>query len=390
MLISLFKTTNHTSKTFLKNLPNTPGIYQYFDSSKKILYVGKAKNLKNRISSYFSDIPKDPKTSRLVSKIHFLKYIEVRNEIEAFLLESTLIKQYKPKYNIDLKDDKSYQFIQINNEPFLSVFFDLARTEQAGDKLSVKGGKNDERFICKLQFVRNPKKEKVDKKLLGPYVDSGALKEIIKILRKIYPHRTCSKSRLLIQHKKNRPCIYGQIKLCPAPCINAKGIEINKKNIQSIVKLLKKGYSPYVNELQRKMLLFAKEQNYEQALEYRTLIEKFESLANYSVQPMQYIDNPNLIGDIANKRVERIKKIYHHYNFLNKDIFRIECYDISNIMGKWATGSMVVSENGQLKLSEYRRFRIKYTKGITDVGMMREVIIRRSKHTEWCSPNNYA
>ncbi|HOU76243.1 MAG TPA: GIY-YIG nuclease family protein [Candidatus Dojkabacteria bacterium] len=354
-----------SNKKILKNLPNSPGIYQYFDSSKKILYVGKAKNLKNRIPSYFSDIPKDPKTSRLVSKIRFLKYIEVRNEIEAFLLESALIKQYKPKYNIDLKDDKSYQFVEVKSEKIKSF--------------------NEN--IHKLQITRVPKSSKPNKNLLGPYVDSGSLKEVIKILRKIYPHRTCSKSRLMLQNKQNRPCIYGQIKLCPAPCVNKEGIEINKTNIQNIVKLLKKGYSPYVAELQRNMTQSAKEQKYEQALEYRMLIEKFESLAKYSIQPIEYIDNPNLLEDVADKRVKLIREIFNHYSFLTNSKFRIECYDISNIMGEWATGSMVVSENGQLKLSEYRRFRIKYTKGITDVGMMREVIKRRSKHKEWNTPD---
>lgn len=341
-------------------IPLDPGIYIYYNKTGEIIYIGKAKCLRSRVSSYFASIVDGPKTAKLVSEITHVKFIIVQNEIEAFLLEDQLIKKHQPKYNHSQKDDKSKLY------------------------LVIKRLKHNDTIIPSISTIRKTDKIDVSKsELFGPYTETKTANNAIRLIRKAFPFRNCGISKYNTYKRMKRSCIYGQISLCPAPCISEDGIIVNKQNVANVKKLLKHGYNAYITQLEQKMKRLGKSETFEEALEIRNQIDTLKELFNYSILPSEYEDNPNLIEDIAQNRVEAIKNLF---NLETSQNFRIECYDISNIMGDWATGSMVVSENGKVNKDEYRRFRIKFTSGITDFGMMAEIFNRRI-HRDWTIPN---
>lgn len=345
-------------KINVKLIPTLPGVYKYYNKKNELIYIGKAKNLRNRIASYFINTFKGVKTEKLVSEIQYIEYIEVSNEFEAFLLESELIKKYQPKYNIDQKDDKSYSYIVI-------------------DSFKDKYGN-----VIKGFNVVKIKNEKY-KEYFGPYLNAGEIKQALRLLRRIFPFKNCSKSKYSSYSKNNRKCLFGEIGLCCGPCIDENQIVRNSQSIKQIKQILIKGYNGYLNNLVKKMNKYSNEQKYEEALQLRNQINQFKKVFSNPIMPDQYEMNPNLLEDISKKRMERICQIF---NINLRDILRIECYDISNIMGKWSTGSMVVSDNGILNKKEYRKFKIKYTKGITDFGMLSEVLSRRL-YSDWKVPD---
>ena len=177
-------------ETILKTLPSSAGVYQYFDKEGNVIYVGKAKNLKNRVSSYFrTDANHSAKTRVLIRKIADIKLVVVNNETEALLLECNLIKKFKPKYNVLLKDDKSYPWICVSNEDFPRVFTTRHRNKDGS-----------------LYF--------------GPYPSGRQLKEITDLIRKLFRYRTCSQTmnERSVALGKHKACLNYQIKLCDAPC----------------------------------------------------------------------------------------------------------------------------------------------------------------------------
>ena len=176
-----------TIKETLKNLPDSPGVYIMRDQDNEVIYVGKAKVLKNRVRSYFRKMKdRDVKTATLVSNVQSLEYIVNHTEEEALILENTLIKKYRPKYNILLKDDKTYPHIRI------SVQEDYPRIE----------------IVRKIQ--------KDGARYFGTYVNVGAVRESMELIRRLFPIRTCKRS--ISPDKKQRPCLYYHIGLCSAPC----------------------------------------------------------------------------------------------------------------------------------------------------------------------------
>lgn len=344
----------------LENLPMTPGVYVYFNSDKKVIYVGKAKNLRARVSSYFLPVSKGPKTDALVSKITDLDIIQVNSEVEAFLLEAELIKRYKPRYNVMLKDDKAYKYITIANY-----------------KIDYEGKKYD---YSRIETERQ-KKSKKSIEYYGPYPDGGTVNKAIRAFRRIFPFCELSPRQLKLSLVKGRGCLQSHIGLCPGPCISLEELPKHQLSISRIRMFLKRGYQATIEELTKMMQQYAGKEEFEEAQKIKLLLDKVFALSNVSIMPSQYIDNPSFIYDIKARRLNDIQEIFHI-----EKVDRIECYDISNIMGEWATASMVVSESGQISKSQYRKFRIKYTKGITDYGMMKEVLTRRSKR-EWPLPH---
>ena len=174
----------------IRAIPNKPGIYQYFDKSGKIIYVGKAKDLKKRVSSYFTKNHDSAKTMILVKKIQDIKYLVVDTEVDALLLENNLIKKYQPKYNIMLKDDKTYPWIVVKNEPFPRVF----KTRRV-----IKDGST----------------------YYGPYASVKMLYTLLDLVREVYPLRTCNLnlSKEAIAAKKYKVCLEYHIGNCKGPCI---------------------------------------------------------------------------------------------------------------------------------------------------------------------------
>lgn len=339
-----------------KNLPKTPGVYKFFNSNGKIIYIGKAKNLRNRVSSYFQkNLKIGTKTQALVSRINDIEYTETTSELEAIILEAALIKKHKPKYNIALKDDKSHLYIVFRN-----------------DIVTLNGKKEK---IPKIITARKTDLKKTDY-FFGPYPHAYTAKYIINIIRKVFPYRDCSVSKFNRYKKLKKPCLYGHMGLCQAPCTDKITLADYKKEINRIKKFLRGGSTSLINEFQKQMIQASNEMKYEQAAYYRDILKKFNYVrANFKTAE-KYIENPNLVEDIAE---EGLKDLQENIPILEKLPNRIECYDISNISGKEAVGSMVVAVNGFIDKSEYKRFKIKNKDSPDDFWMMHEVLERRLK-----------
>lgn len=355
-----------------KNLPKVPGVYIFKNVRDKVIYVGKAKVLRNRVSSYFQkNLKIGTKTEALVSRIRDIEYIETATELEALILEAELIKKYRPKYNIALKDDKSHLYIVFRNEVF-----------------TIKGKRVS---IPKVITARKTDLKKRDV-YFGPYPHANTAKYIVRIIRKAFPYRDCSKSKFVRHQKLNKPCLYGHMGLCQAPCAGGISVDDYKKETNRIKKFLKGSSSTLVREFKSKMTQASKDLEYEKAAYYRDILRKFEYVRADFKTAEKYIENPNLIEDIAEEALIELEDIIP---VLKKKPKRIECYDISNISGKEAVGSMVVAIDGQITKSEYRKFKIKTKDTPDDFGMMAEVLTRRLKREfapkrnvkEWGKPD---
>lgn len=343
-------------KEKVKSLPQVPGSYIFKDSSGKVIYVGKAKNLRSRVKSYFSlKTPADFKTSELVKRINDVSYIKVESEFEAIILEAELIKKYRPKYNIVLKDDRSKIYIVIRKE-----------------QVKISGKK------CNLPRVITARKPeiKVGDDSYGPFPNNTVVKNILRTARRIFPFRDCSSSKFIKYKKTGSPCLYGHMGICPAPCVfnDEESLKKYNENISALKKMLSGKVTKFITDLEKKMNDSSKKEEYEEALKYRDLIKKFYYVQKTFRDAREYMENPYLVDDISRNSIEEIRDFLPNVNVLPK---RIECYDISNISGKEAVGSMVVAINGKIEISEYKRFKIKLTEKPNDFGMMGEVLFRR-------------
>lgn len=253
------------------NLPECPGCYQYLNDAGTIIYVGKAKNLKRRVSSYFIKDQKSPKTRVLVSKIRDIKYVVVNTEQDALLLENNLIKKYRPKYNILLKDDKTYPSICITKETYPRIF----KTRN----IDRKGGT-----------------------YYGPYSNVYALNTILDLIKEIYPIRTCHYpiSEESIKKGKNKVCLEYHIKNCLAPCVGKQSVESYNQNIDEIREILKGNVGEINRRLKNEMLSLAAELRFEEAqaikLKYEAL-ENFKQKSEVVSQVMHNIDVFSIADD---------------------------------------------------------------------------------------------
>lgn len=242
--------TSQALQNIIKNIPETPGCYQFFDKKGTVIYVGKAKNLKKRVSSYFTKShDNSPKTRILVSKIHDIKYILVDTEEDTLLLENSLIKQLKPRYNIMLKDDKSYPSIVIKNELFPRIY---------PTRRIIKDGSD----------------------YFGPYPSVATIKTLMEIVHKLYPIRTCKLNLTpeTIAQGKYKVCLEYHIKRCKAPCIGLQSLQDYNKNIEYIKEILKGNISKVSKELQQEMLKKATELKFEEA---HIIKEKLQLIDNF-------------------------------------------------------------------------------------------------------------
>lgn len=340
-----------------------PGIY-IFHQGNKVLYVGKAVNLKKRLASYFRKNI-NGKIRQLLQEAKSLDWIETASEIEAFLQEAELIKKYRPKYNIVLRDDKNYFYAGITKEKFPRIFI----THQITKMQSVKRKTQSDNTGPKIDYV-------------GPFTSGTALKIVLKLLRRIFPYCTCKKSH-------RRPCLSSQIGRCFGYCCieNVKLKTQSAKqteyvgNIKSAVAVLSGRKKKLIFQLKKEMKAVAKNQEFEKAAKLRDQISGLENIFSH---------RPFLAGDLKRSHRDHWSKIKKDLKIIldtENDILRIEGYDISNISGQEATGSMVVFIDGKSIKSEYRKFRIKTIKQISDVDMLKEVIGRRLRHQEWPYPD---
>lgn len=236
-------------KSILKTIPTDPGVYQYFDEKGEIIYVGKAKNLKRRVSSYFNKQQQSRKVSVLVSRIADIKFTVVANEMEALLLENNFIKQYKPRYNILLKDDKTYPWICVKNERFPRVFLTRKKVNDGS-----------------IYF--------------GPYPSVMTAKTLLEMLRQLYPIRNCK----LILKEENinnghyRPCLEYHIGNCKAPCDGSIDEEEYREMIHNVKKVIKGNINEVLRDMKSQMMAYAAKLEFEQA---QVIKDKYDLLENY-------------------------------------------------------------------------------------------------------------
>lgn len=352
-----------TISKIITDLPLDPGCYLYKDLNGKVIYVGKAKNLRKRVSSYFLKEHTDAHIRTLVKHISKIEHIVTDSELEAFILETNLIKKYRPYYNRDLKDDKNYIWIMIDkNEDF-----------------------------PKLEVVRSKKKKNAI--YLGPYHYTMPVKRILSRLRKIYPYRTCNRKIKEIKDPKTgkkvvissdpQPCLYYQLGLCPGPCAGYISKKDYQKNIKGIVDFFSKDHRLIMDELKSEMQKYSENLDYEKAAQARNKIRDLEyikqrvTVESIETDEVSFLEQKSKRSEIALTQI--IAKIPQFDLQLKKD-FKIECFDISNIQGTNAVASMVVFVDGLPRKDLYRKFKIKTKDTPDDFAMMSEVLKRRFLH----------
>jgi excinuclease ABC subunit C len=361
-------------------LPQKAGVYRFLGKNNEILYVGKANDLKSRVSSYFAGTSKlGPKTRVLVSQIETIDITIVESELEALLLEAFYIKKFNPKYNIRLTDNKMYIRIRITVKDVYPKVL-LARRED--DKNSV---------------------------YFGPYPSSSSVKLVLKTIRRIFPFQS-------VANHPPRICLFNHLGLCPCPPVNDSP-ELRaqyKKNIKGIVRILEGESQKIMKELEKERDSASKKENFEKAMLVQKKINALSLITTPFHRPFEYHINPNLRDDIRQQELDGLREVLIQQGLPVKDLARIECYDISNTQGTHATGSMVVFVDGEKESSQYRKFRIRRDwekeKPLTraekiaitpnpstalrgkkhlanDFAMMREVLKRRLNHDEWNIPS---
>jgi excinuclease ABC subunit C len=309
----------------LYRFPESPGVYIIRGLSGTPIYIGKARSLRHRLKSHFAVSAAKEFKERLIQRdAQKIDVIQTTSEAEALLLESSLVKEHRPRYNKELKDDKSYPFLKVTlNECFPRL-------------LIVRGRKSD----GSLYF--------------GPYTSAHLLRQAVSLLRRLFPMRTC-------HPLPKKVCLMYHIGQCKAPCENL----VDKKEYKTIVRelslFLNGKKDVLIRHLAKRMKEASSKQAYEEAKVYR---DQMKALTVVSVMHAP-----------LNRRavLEQMRKMFG----LNRYPKRIEAFDISNFSGKNAVGSLIVFEEGEPKTSDYRKFKIKTVEGIDDYQMMREVVRRR-------------
>ena len=253
-------------ENILKSLPTSAGVYRFLDREGTVIYVGKAKNLKNRVQSYFkNDLSHSPKTRLLVKKIHDIKLVVVESENEALLLENNFIKQYKPRYNILLKDDKTYPWFCISNEEYPRVF-----------------------------TTRNKKRD--GSLYFGPYPNGKLLKELQDLIGKLYPYRRCKipMTEEGVFKNKYKECLNKQIKICSAPCEGNVSKEEYREIINDIKRILRGDFYQIKKDLKNQMMDFAKTLEFEKA---QIIKDKIQLLDAYTAKT-SIVTNSSLNAEI--------------------------------------------------------------------------------------------
>ncbi|MCP4650162.1 MAG: excinuclease ABC subunit UvrC [PVC group bacterium] len=308
----------------VKTLPDNPGVYLMKDSSGGIIYIGKASSLKKRVGSYFSKTTKNVKQQALVNNIKDIDSITTTTEAEALILESGLIKEYKPKYNTAIKDDKAY--------PLLKLTF-------------------NEKYP-RLVIVRRRKNDGAS--YFGPYTSVRLLRQALAFMRRIFPLRTC---RVM----PKSVCLNYHLDQCLGPCINKSDKKEYSRVLDNLLLFLNGKKAALINKLSSEMKAASLEYDFERALRLRDEIESLSTV------PSKYSK-----GKVSDQ-VAALQSVLRLKNRPNI----IEGFDISNIFGNEAVGSMVRFKNGKPEKKNYRRFKIKTVDGINDYAMIEEVVGRR-------------
>ena len=349
----------HTIQDF-HDAPGTCGVYQYWKNGE-LLYIGKAINLKARLSSHAQNAKLDAKEAAIVAG-DTIKFTLCDTEFKALMLESELIRTLKPPHNRAWKDDKSYLYIIVNMaDPFPRPHF--ARAHDLNPK----------------SYLQNPKS-----KIFGPFPNSKIAEEVLRAIRHLIPF--CMAKRVT-----SHPCFYSRIGLC-SPCPaniqklfpHSKKIETRRyrNQIRQVIKILEGNVEPVIKDLTIKMKDFSAKQDFESALTIRRAIERFTRfISTHSFTDRHFSYNN------SSEKLESLRSILKSY-FLNlTSLSRIECYDASNSAMQDATVSMTVMTDGLLDNGQYRRFKIKNPRAVSDFDRLDEALTRRLKNTTWPRPD---
>lgn len=328
-------------------VPSLPGVYFFLNKNSKILYIGKAANLKDRLSSYFQKNQISFKTKSLLKEATKIEWKILGSATETLIKESELIKKYQPKYNVLMRDDKQYFFVAFTKEEYPKIFLTHQPT----------------------------------KNYLGPFTDGAATKSVLKLLRKTFPYCTC-------KHSHKGLCLNARIGRCLGYCclISAPTTpflltkekswsEIYKKNINSIKKILSGKNKTLLKSLKRDMKKHSLEQLFEKAVVIRDQIRALEKI---------FAHKEMISRDMVSENIKAISALELFLKI--KEIKKIEAFDIANIQGKYAYGSMVVFTEDAPAKDLYRIFKIKTVSSSNDVAMLKEVLTRRLSHKEWQYP----
>jgi excinuclease ABC subunit C len=326
----------------LKTLPQEPGVYFHRDANGKIIYIGKAAVLRNRVMSYFQNKHRDAKTRLLVEAVVSTDWIVARSEVEALFLESEFIKRYRPKFNIDLKDDKNFLYVKISAEDFPVI-----------------------------SYVRRPMDDKAH--YYGPFTSSDALRRAMRMLRKVFPYVTH-------ENWPKRGCLQYHLGLCPGPEEHAISSVEYRKLVRRLEMYLKGEQTKLMDQIERDMQRASKKMDYEAAARLRNQLTDLRSFGKQMIfgdtEAFDLTRDQALTGLADRLGLKGIPR-------------RIEAYDISHLGGTDNVASMVVFSDGVPNRDEYRRFKMNL-KGNDDVGHMREVMVRRfgpGQASQWGRPD---
>jgi len=329
-----------------QGIPMTSGVYFFKNSAREIIYVGKAGNLKNRLSSYFNKTAKEPRIKKMLEEAAGVEWQELDSEIEALIVESEQIKFHEPRFNVIFRDNKQYSYVAFSDDVFPRIYI----THQLRENETA----------------------------IGPFTDTGALRSTLKYLRRIFPYCACK------NYHRNYCLNYHIGKCLGFCCLNPSGdgpvatqeqIEQYQENIKTIKKMLSGKRQSLVKEIEKQMTAIAGEENFEKAIELRDRLEKIKSV----------FENAKIIKEISGHygALAQMKRALH----LPTEPTRIEGYDVSNIQGKFATGAMVVFTEGNPDKEEYRKFKIRVAAEGGDTAMLAEILRRRFRHPEWQFPD---
>lgn len=350
-------------KKTLKSLPHEPGVYLYHDIEGTVIYVGKAVDLSRRIKQYFQrDEGMGDKTKRLVADIDSIEIIRTTSEYDALLLEAKLIRQYMPKYNVISRDDKSPLYVVITLAEHLPRMLFVRKRE--------------------ISSYESHKKNAV----YGPFQSGYTLRSLVRQLRTIVPY--CTQ-----KERRGKRCFYTHLGLCD-PCpgeivamtgeAKVMATKLYRRHMLQLAALFEGRTRWVAKDYEKEMQAYADSLQFEKASLVKQRLMYLKRLSAHRYDPQVYID----IGaeDIYEDELSEFEKRFRDYYPQLTHPTRIECFDISNLYGEQAVGSMVVLKNGRPEKGEYRKFRIKTVHGISDVAMMQEVLRRRFTHTEWEYP----
>lgn len=329
---------NEALKAKLKTLPSAPGVYFHKNKDGEVIYVGKAAVLKNRVRQYFQNTEKDPKTTALVKEIETTDWLVVDTEMDALFLESEMIKRYKPKWNILLRDDKTVSYVRIDMKseiPFVTL-------------------------------TRNPEGDDVE--YIGPFYAKRTVSDALRILRKVFPY--------YIKPYDGKKTLDTDLGLTPGIEIGNSSPKEYKKDLRKLIKYLEGGRKTLLSEIEKEMKYAAAEGKYEEAAKLRNQLFGLQGLRKKIV-----FSDKEFMSISEDESLKQLKELLD----LKDTPKRIEGYDISHQSGEDVVGSMVVFINGASDRAEYRKFKLRKQKN-DDTGNLREVLERRLKHEEWAFP----